>query len=45
MRKQWIITINSAVRDNGIRYSQLINGLNHSNIIFNRKILADLAIN
>ena len=44
-RKQWIMSINAAVREHNINYSNFIHGLNNSNILLNRKILADLAIN
>ncbi|MDO5115349.1 MAG: 50S ribosomal protein L20 [Synergistaceae bacterium] len=44
-RKMWIIRINAAARANGIAYSALINGLKKANIMINRKMLADLAIN
>ena len=45
MRKLWIIRINAAARMLGIRYSTLINMLNHNNIEMDRKQLADLAMN
>ena len=44
-RRLWIIRINAAARQNGISYSRLINGLKKANIIIDRKILADLAVN
>lgn len=44
-RKLWIIRINAAARANGIAYSALINGLKKANIMINRKMLAELAIN
>jgi large subunit ribosomal protein L20 len=43
-RKLWIIRINAAVRDRGMRYSQFINGLKIANIELNRKVLSDMAI-
>ncbi len=43
-RSLWISRINSASRNLGIPYSQLINGLSKNNIIIDRKILSDLAI-
>ncbi len=43
-RSLWIVRINAAARDNGISYSQLMNGLKKANISINRKILADLAV-
>ena len=44
-RSLWISRINSASRELGISYSKLINGLLTKNIIIDRKILSDLAIN
>lgn len=44
LRKLWIARINAAARLNGISYSKLINALRNSEIILNRKVLADLAI-
>ena len=44
-RKQWIMTINAASREHDVSYSNFIKGLNRSNMSFNRKILANLAIN
>ena len=44
-RSLWISRINSASRELGISYSKLINGLTKNNIIIDRKILSDLAIN
>lgn len=44
-RRLWIIRINAAARMNGTTYSRLINDLNKSNILINRKVLADLAMN
>ena len=43
-RKLWIARINAAARENGISYSKLINGLKKSNIVINRKMLAELAV-
>ena len=44
-RKLWIIRINAAVRQRGLRYSQFIYGLDQANIRLDRKILADMAVN
>ena len=44
-RSLWISRINAASRELGIPYSKLINGLIKKNIIIDRKILSDLAIN
>ena len=43
-RKLWIIRINAAVRQRGIRYSEFIFGLNQANIQLDRKMLADMAV-
>ena len=44
-RSLWISRINSASRGLGIPYSKFINGLVKNNIIIDRKILSDLAVN
>jgi large subunit ribosomal protein L20 len=43
-RKLWIMRINAAVRENGMSYSQFINGLNLAGIELDRKVLADMAV-
>jgi large subunit ribosomal protein L20 len=43
-RKLWIIRINAAARERGLRYSQLINGLMKAQIELDRKSLSELAI-
>lgn len=44
MRSLWIIRINAAARMNGLRYSELICGLQKAQIGLDRKILAELAV-
>ena len=44
-RSLWIARINAGSRALGVSYSVLLNGLNKSNILLDRKILSDLAIN
>ncbi len=44
-RKLWIVRINAAVREAGIRYSEFINGLKKAQITLDRSALADLAMN
>lgn len=44
-RALWISRINAGSRALNVSYSALINGLSKSNILLNRKILSDLAIN
>jgi large subunit ribosomal protein L20 len=43
-RKLWIIRINAAVRQHGLRYSEFIAGLKKADIELDRKILADMAV-
>ncbi len=42
-RSLWIVRISAAVRAMGLNYSQFMYGLKKSNILLNRKALADLA--
>ncbi len=44
-RRLWIARINAAVRENGLTYSQFMNLLKQNNILLNRKMLSELAIN
>ena len=44
-RRLWITRINAAARQNGISYSQLMNGIHKSGMQINRKMLAELAVN
>ncbi len=44
MRSLFIVRINAAVRPFGLPYSQFISKLNKSNIILNRKMLAQIAV-
>lgn len=44
-RETWNTRINAAARLNGTTYSKLIAGLKKANIILDRKILAELAVN
>src|SRR5437764_13130509 len=43
-RRLWIVRINAACRMRGLRYSQLIAGLQRANVELDRKSLADIAI-
>ncbi len=45
MRRLWIVRINAAVRAHGMSYSRFVNACKKANIIVNRKMLADLAVN
>ena len=44
-RKLWIIRINAAVRERGIRYSEFIHGLKLAEIELDRKSLSEMAVN
>ena len=43
-RQLWIIRINAACRERGIRYSLFINGLKKAEIDLDRKTLSEMAI-
>ena len=43
-RGLWIIRLNAACRQRGIRYSQFINGCKKAKIELNRKMLSEIAI-
>jgi large subunit ribosomal protein L20 len=43
-RKLWIIRLNAACRERGLRYSQFIAGLGKAGIILDRKSLSEIAI-
>ncbi len=43
-RRLWIVRINAACRMRGVRYSQLISGLQRANVALNRQTLAEIAI-
>jgi large subunit ribosomal protein L20 len=44
-RRLWITRINAAARLNNMSYSVLMNGLKKNNVMINRKMLADIAVN
>ncbi len=44
-RRLWITRINAAARMNNTTYSQLMHGLKAKEIVINRKMLADIAVN
>jgi large subunit ribosomal protein L20 len=44
-RKLWIIRINAAARERGLRYSEFIAGLKKASIELDRKTLSEMAIN
>ncbi len=43
-RKLWIIRINAAVRERGLRYSEFIHGLQKAEIQLDRQSLSEMAI-
>lgn len=45
MRRLWIVRINAAVREQGMSYSRFVNACKKANIVVNRKMLADMAVN
>ncbi len=45
IRQLWIVRINAALKPFDIRYSVFIKMLKNRNIIIDRKVLADLAVN
>lgn len=44
-RRAWQVKINAAAREYDLSYSRLISLLKKNNIVLDRKILADLAVN
>ena len=44
-RKLWIMRINAAARERGLRYSQFMAGLKQAHVGLNRKMLAEMAVN
>ena len=45
MRRIWIIRINAAARAGGLSYSQFIEGMKKADVVINRKMLAEMAVN
>lgn len=43
-RQLWIIRINAAARQRGLRYSQFVAGLTKAQITIDRKMLAEMAV-
>ena len=44
-RALWIVRINAACKEHGLSYSEFTHKAKEKNIILNRKVLADLAMN
>ncbi len=45
LRSLWIVRLNAAARENGMKYSELIKKLKDNKIELDRKILSDIAVN
>ncbi len=45
MRRLWVTRINAAARQHGVTYSRFIYNLKQADIVIDRKMLADLAVN
>ncbi len=43
-RSLWVVRLNAACRQRGVRYSQFISGCKKANIELNRKMLSEIAI-
>ena len=43
-RSLWIRRINAGARENGLSYSQFMNGLKKAGVELDRKVLADIAV-
>lgn len=43
-RRLWITRISAAVRNQGVTYSQFMDGLKKANVLLNRKMLSEMAI-
>lgn len=43
-RSLWIVRINAAAQQHGLRYSMFISGLKKAGVALDRKILADIAV-
>lgn len=44
-RRLWIVRINAAAREGGLRYSEFIAGLKVRGIVLDRSVMADMALN
>ena len=44
VRSLWIVRLNAAVRVQGLSYNRFIEGLKAANILLDRKVLSDIAI-
>ena len=44
VRSLWIVRLNAAVRAQGVSYNRFIEGLKAANILIDRKVLSDIAL-
>jgi large subunit ribosomal protein L20 len=44
LRSLWIVRLNAACRERGLRYSEFIHGLEKAGIVLDRKTLSEMAI-
>ena len=44
MRRLWIVRINAAARQNGVKYSELVHWMTKADIQIDRRVLADIAL-
>ena len=44
-RSLWIVRLNAALREMGLKYSTFIDKMHKAGVLINRKMLADLAVN
>ena len=44
VRSLWIVRLNAAVRAQGLSYNRFIEGLKAANILLDRKVLSDIAV-
>ena len=44
-RSAWIARISAATRSHGLAYGRFINALKKANVLLDRKVLSDMAIN
>lgn len=44
LRKLWIVRLNAALKEHGVKYSLFINQLKKKNVLLNRKVISELAL-
>ncbi len=45
IRRLWILRINAACRNRGLKYSTFMNGLKRAGVSLDRKVISDMAVN